>query len=101
MTPDKEAARKRAALLKRLREERQETVERTRALLKAQQETRRAICQAMQNGAETVPQIAESSGQAANLVLWYITALKKYGLVAETGKDGDYYRYVLVQEAKA
>jgi predicted transcriptional regulator len=99
MTPNKEAARARAALLKQLREEHQETVERTRTLLKAQQEIRRAICQAMQQGAETVPDIAAASGQAAHLVLWHITAMKKYGLVAETGKDGDYYHYALLQEA--
>jgi predicted transcriptional regulator len=99
MTQHKEAARQRAALLKRLREEHQETVERTRALLKVQQETRRAICQAMRNGAETVPDIAAASRQAAHQVLWHIIAMKKYGLVAETGKDADYYRYALVQEA--
>jgi predicted transcriptional regulator len=99
MTQDKAVARQRATLLKRLREEHQETVERTRTLLKAQQEARRAICQAMRNGAETVPDIAAASGQASDQVLWHITAMKKYDLVTETGKDGDYYRYALVQEA--
>jgi predicted transcriptional regulator len=100
MTLDQEIARQRTARLKQLREDRQETVGSTRALLKTQQEIRRAIGQAMQHGAETVPEVAEASGQAADQVLWHITAMKKYGLVAEVGKRGDYYRYALVQEVK-
>jgi predicted transcriptional regulator len=99
MIADKEAARERTALLKRLREEHKDTIESTRALLKAQQETRRAICSAMRGGAETIPEIAQASGLPAGQVLWHITAMKKYDLVAETGKCGEYYRYAMVQEA--
>ena len=99
MTLDKQAARERTALLKRLREEHKDTIETTRALLKAQQEDRRAIGQAMRGGAETIPEIAVASGLPADRVLWHITAMRKYDLVVETGKSGDYYRYALVQEA--
>ena len=99
MSQDKEAARERTAMLKKLREEHKVTIERTRALLKTQQEARRVICQAMRQGVETVPEIAEASGLPAHQVLWHITALKKYDLVVETGKCEDYYRYAMVQEA--
>lgn len=99
MTLDKHAARERAALLKQLREEHKETIEITRALLKAQQETRRLICQAMRHGVETVPEIAEASGLPADQVLWHITAMRKYGLAVEAGKRGEYYRYAMAQEA--
>jgi predicted transcriptional regulator len=98
MTIDKEAARERTVLLKALREEHRDTIETTRALLKSQQETRRAICTALRHGAETVPEIAEVSGLSADRVLWHITAMRKYDLVAETGKCGDYYRYAMVEE---
>ena len=98
MTIDKQAARERTALLTRLREEHKDTIEATRALLKAQQEDRRAINLAVRGGAETVPEIAEASGLPADRVLWHITAMRKYDLVVETGKSGDYYRYALVQE---
>jgi predicted transcriptional regulator len=98
MTQDKEATRERTALLKKLRDERKDSIERTRALLKTQQETRRKICQAMRHGAETVPEVAEASGLPAHQVLWHITALRKYDLVVETGKCGEYYRYAMVQE---
>lgn len=92
---DKEAARERTALLKKLREEHQESIESTRARLKAQQEIRRAITGAMRGGAATVPEIAEASGLQANQVLWHVTAMKKYDLVVETGRNGDYYCYSL------
>jgi len=98
MTQDKEAARERTAMLKKLRDERKDVIEHTRALLKTQQETRRAICQAMRHGAETVPEIAEASGLPAHQVLWHITAMKKYDLVVETGKCMDYYRYAMAEE---
>ena len=99
MTLNKEAARERTALLKRLREAHKDTIETTRALLKAQQEARRAISQAMRGGAETIPDIAEASGLPAEQVLWHITAMRKYELVVEIGKSGEYYRYALVKEA--
>ncbi|MBN1310304.1 MAG: hypothetical protein JXB30_02715 [Anaerolineae bacterium] len=99
MTQDKEAARARTAMLKKLREEHKDTIEHTRVLLKKQQEIRRIISQAMKDGAGTVPEIAGASGLPAHEVLWHVTAMKKYDLVTETGRDGDYYRYALVEEA--
>jgi predicted transcriptional regulator len=95
MTQDKEAARERTALLKALREEHQESIERTRAHLKTQQGIRRAISEAMRGGASTVPEIAEASGLQTEQVLWHVTAMKKYDLVVETGRSGDYYCYSL------
>lgn len=94
-------ARQRTQMLTRLRKEHGETVERTQALLKEQKALRRQICQAMRDGSGTVPEIAESSGLPANEVLWHITAMKKYDLVAETGMCGEYYQYELTQEARS
>ena len=34
----------------------------------------------------------------SNEVLWHIAAMKKYGLVVETGLDENYYRYALAEE---
>ncbi len=95
-----EETRKRTELLKRLRAEHQETVERTQALLKEQQALRRKIGQALGDEARTVPEIAEAAGLPADQVLWHVTAMKKYGLVVETGKSGEYYLYQRVQGAK-
>lgn len=97
---EKENARKRAEMLKHLREEHKETIARIQALLKEQQAIRRQICQVMRDAAKTVPEVAEATGIPANQVLWHITAMKKYDLAVETGMDGEYYQYQLVQETK-
>jgi predicted transcriptional regulator len=96
---NKEDAKKRTAMLKRLREEREDTVERTQALLKEQNAIRKQIRQAMRDGPKTVPEVAEASGLPANAVLWHITAMKKYDLVIEVGQCGEYYQYVMAEEA--
>ncbi|MCA9931411.1 MAG: helix-turn-helix transcriptional regulator, partial [Anaerolineales bacterium] len=82
---NKEDAKKRAIFLKRLREEHKETVSQAQTLLKEQKAIRRQICQPTRDQARTVPEIAEITGIPAHEVLWHITAMKKYGLVAETG----------------
>ena len=88
-------------MLKSLREEHADTVQRTQALLKEQNAIRKQIRQAMTDGPKTVPEVAEASGLPANEVLWHITAMKKYDLVTETGMSGEYYQYELTQEARS
>ncbi len=96
----KEDAKKKAQVLKRLREDHKDSVTRTQALLKEQKAIRGQICHAMRDGPKTVPEVAESTGLAAEQVLWHITAMRKYDLVAETDMCGEYYTYQLVQESK-
>ena len=98
MTDKKEDAKKRVAMLKRLREEHKETVAQTQALLKEQQAIRKQIRQAMGPGPKTVPEVAEATGLPADRVLWHDTAMKKYDLVREVGMSGEYYQYELAQE---
>ena len=93
----KEDAKQRAIFLKKLREEHKETVARTQALLKEQQATRKDICKHARDEPKTIPELAELSGIPASEVLWHITAMKKYGLVAETGICGEYYLYQRVE----
>jgi hypothetical protein len=49
-----------------------------------------------------VPDLATTTGLPANEILWHISAMKKYDLVAEEGPDelDEYYLYRLVQEEK-
>jgi predicted transcriptional regulator len=101
MTQTKEEARQRTALLKKLRDQHQETVERTQALLKEQQAVRRQICQQLRGGPKTVPDIAEATGIPSHEVLWHITAMKKYALVLEVGRSGEYYQYAMAKEAES
>jgi predicted Rossmann fold nucleotide-binding protein DprA/Smf involved in DNA uptake len=95
-----EDTKKKAETLKRLREEYKDTVARTQARLKEQKAIRRQICQAMRDAPKTVPEVAEATGLPADQVLWHVTAMRKYDLVAEAEMCGEYYTYQLVQESK-
>jgi len=94
----KEDAKKRGIFLKRLREEHKETVTRTQELLKEQKAIRRQICQPMREDPKAVPELAEITGIPADQVLWHVTAMKKYGLVVETGMCGEYYLYQMAKD---
>lgn len=98
---EKEAAKQRIATLKRLREEHAEAVSRTQALLKEQQAFRKRLREAMQDGPKTIPQIAAAASLPADQVLWHVMAMKKYDLVREVGKDGEYYKYALAKEVES
>ena len=93
----KQEAKKRGILLKRLREEHKETVTRTQALLKEQKAIRRQICQHMRDEPKAVPEIAELTSIPADQVLWQVMAMKKYGLVVETGMCGEFYLYQMAE----
>jgi len=95
MTPDE--ARARTERLKQLREQHQVGVAAAQALLKEQQAIRKSLRQAMQAEPRTVPELAAATGLPAHEALWHVIAMKKYGLVKETGLDDGYYRYQLIE----
>ncbi len=82
--------------LKALRRERADWIARAAARVKEQKRDLKGIRQRLGQGPATVPAVAEATGLAADKVLWYLAALKKYGQVVEEGKEGGYYRYALV-----
>ncbi len=98
--PDKEKARLKAQLLKRLREERKATVEHAQALVKEQNAIRRQIRKVLKSGPKTIPQIAQETGLPSAQVLWYVAAMKRYNIVVEGEMEDEYYTYQLAQEAK-
>jgi predicted transcriptional regulator len=97
---DKEEAKKRSQLLKQIREEHKDTVERTQELLKEQKEIRRQLSQVLKDGPKTIPEIATATDLPSHEVLWHVTAMKKYDLAAEAGMSGEYVLYQLVEEDK-
>jgi predicted transcriptional regulator len=92
---DKAAAKERIARLKALREAHKDSVERTQSLLKEQQAIRKQLRSAMQDGPKTIPEIAAAAELPSDQVLWHVMSMKKYDLVREVGKSGDYYQYEL------
>lgn len=95
---DREAAKQRTAMLKRLRAEHTDSVSRAQALLKEQRQVHKLICQTIREKAKTVPEIAEEVDMPTHEVLWYLTAYKKYDIVVEDGMCGEYVLYKRVQE---
>lgn len=96
---DKQEAKKRSQILKQLRDDHRETVERTQALLREQKEVRRQLCGVMREGAKTIPEISIASGLPADRVLWHVNAMRKYDLVVEAGMCGEYVLYQQAEEA--
>ena len=94
----KEEARARSEMLKSLRKEHAVTVKRTQTLLKEHKRIHREICKAIRDTAKTIPEIAEVMEMPSHQVLWHITALKKYDVVAEEGMCGEYVLYKRAEE---
>jgi transcription elongation factor Elf1 len=94
----REAAQKRAAVLKQLRAEHVDTVKCTQELLKKQKNVQKLICQSIREKAKTVPEISAEVDMPTHEVLWYLTGYKKYDLVVEEGMCGEYVLYKKVQE---
>ena len=79
--------------LKKLREERRVWVDNARQSIKDQNQIIKQIKAQIADTAKTVPEIAQATGMPTSQVLLYLAGLKKYGLVAEVEKDGDYFKY--------
>ncbi len=103
MTTTIEERKKRTEMLVEMRKEHREEVQKAQELLKSQQSARKALERALTGGPHSVPQLAQAVNMPAHEVLWYVAAMKKYGIVAEAGTDesGDYYLYRLTKEAQS
>jgi predicted transcriptional regulator len=91
-------SKQRMEILKGLRESHAATFARTQELLKSQKHDQQEITKALKVNPGTVPALATATGLPSPQVLWWLAAMKKYGLVAEQGMDGDYPIYALVEE---
>jgi len=56
-------------------------------------EIQKLILTSIAEEARTVPEIAADTGLSAQEVLWWVTALRKYGQIQDEGKRGDYVAY--------
>ncbi len=90
---EKDAAKQRTQLLKELREKHQSTVDQTQALLKENGKVERDILKLITEESKTVPVIASTLDLPTHRILWFLTALKKYGQISEDGMDGEYVLY--------
>lgn len=83
------------AAMKQLRESRKDFIRAAGDRMKAQKKVIQALTRQLENGAQTVPQLAAAIGAGTAETLWYVAALKKYGQVVEAKKEGAYFSYAL------
>ncbi len=95
---DREKAKQRTQMLKELREKHKDTVARTQERLKIQKKIYRDINKSIKDEPKTVPEIAQEIGLPTHVVLWNLTALKKYGTISESEMSGEYFLYTNTEE---
>ncbi len=84
--------------LKALRQERAEYVKAAKERIKRQNQDMKKIKEQLAaGGPQTVPELAQATGLDSAAVLWYLTAMRKYGQAVEGDKKGDYFQYSLAQ----
>jgi predicted transcriptional regulator len=81
--------------LKALRDVRKTSIDKARKMIRDQNRVIKSIKELIKTEGKTVPEIAQTSQISTSQALWYIMALKKYGLVVEGAKDGNYFKYQL------
>ncbi len=62
---------------------------------RAHQENLNRVLACLADGPKTVPEIVEATGFSPTDTLWYVIALKKYGVLGEREKDDGYFRYAI------
>ncbi len=97
---ERENAKQRTQLLTKLRELHKDTVADAQERLKMQKKIHREINQTIMETPKTVPEIAAETNLPSHVVLWNLTALKKYGLISEVGISGEYFLYSPAKEVK-
>ncbi len=81
--------------MKMLRQERADSISRARKAIKEQSVVIKAIREALTAEPMTIPELALAVDMETEPVLRYVSTLKKYGIVGEGPKDGDYFKYEL------
>ena len=79
--------------LKQLRSDRKAMIDRARGLIKTQNKKFAAVKEQIASEAKTIPEIAAAVHMDTADVLLIVSALKKFGEVAEGDKNGDYFKY--------
>lgn len=81
--------------LKELRAKRKTSIARAKKAIKTQNNIIKTIKEQIKTEGKTVPEIAQATNIPTNQVLLYVATLRKYGILTEGAKDGDYFKYQL------
>ncbi len=81
--------------LKSLRQQRAVAVDHAKKLIINNNKLFKKIKSQIKDQAMTIPQISQAIQEPSSTVLVYVAGLKKFGMVIEKEKDGDYFKYLL------
>jgi len=84
--------------LKKLREERKDSIEKAKTRIKETAGLIKQIKVELKDGGKTVPELTSKTGISTSDVLWYVSTMRKYGEIAEGPKEGDYFKYELTKQ---
>ena len=82
--------------LKQLKQERKEAIKANAARSQQQKKDLKRIKERLAQGPATPLEVAQDIGMPPNQALWYLAAMRKYGMVGEAAKSGDYFTYELI-----
>ncbi len=83
--------------MKALRRSRKIYIDRARKKIKKINKQFGAIKGQIKTEGKTIPEIAAALRMETAEVLLLVSAMRKYGIVAEGPKDGDYFKYELAE----
>ncbi|MCB2193237.1 MAG: winged helix-turn-helix domain-containing protein [Deltaproteobacteria bacterium] len=89
-------AEQRKEALKRLKQERKEAIKANSAVAKQQKKDLGLIKERLAQGPATALEVAQDLGMPPKQVMWYLAAMRKYGMAGEGAKSGDYFTYELI-----
>lgn len=98
-TPVKSADNSRDSF-KALKDERRDIISRNMERLKKQNNETGLIKKGLRDGSKTIPELAKETGIKSDLVLYYVSTMKKNGEIHEAGHSGKYFRYSLVEKKR-
>lgn len=87
--------------LKALKKQRAEAIKANAAVAKQQKKDMERIKEYLGQGPATPLEVAQNLDMPPKQTVWYIAAMRKYGLVGEAGKSGDYFNYELIKQDDA
>lgn len=94
-------ANERKEALKRLKQESREAIKANAATANQQKKDLGRITERLAQGPATPLEVAQDLGMPPKQAMWYLAAMRKYGLVSEGAKSGDYFTYELVPQEPA
>jgi Fic family protein len=93
---EKQAGKITSTDLKQLRQDRKDYIDRARDAMKEQNKVIKALREALAEKGLTIPELSKVVGMETDTVLKYVSTLKKYGIIGEGPKNGEYFTYELL-----